>query len=79
MENSEGKLVTIIRTRLMHRIQIAKTLLANNNIESYIFDKNIGYTIGTAFVEGYRLEVNSNDYEKAKTILEEVNTGEDEE
>jgi len=76
MENTEGKLVTILRTGLMHRVQIAKTLLANSNIASYIFDQNVTYA-GLPSSEGYRLEVNSNDYEKAKKILEEVNSNDD--
>ena len=41
MEISRSTLVTILRTGLMHEIQIAKTLLASYDIHSYIFDKNI--------------------------------------
>jgi translation initiation factor 2 alpha subunit (eIF-2alpha) len=77
MENTEGQLVTILRTSLAHRVQIAKSLLANNNIDSYIFDQNVTYA-GLPSSEGYRLEVSSNDYEKAKKILEEVNSNDDE-
>ena len=71
MEYSRSTLVTILRTSLMHEIEIAKSLLASYEIQSYIFDKNIDLVIGTAFVEGYKLKVSSLDFEKAKKILNE--------
>jgi hypothetical protein len=74
MENGGSTLETILRTSLMHEIQIAKTLLASYDIQSYIFDKNIDLVIGTAYVEGYKLKVSSLDFEKAKKILEEKNS-----
>ncbi|WP_298366060.1 DUF2007 domain-containing protein [uncultured Lutibacter sp.] len=73
MENQNGKLLTILKTSLLHQVQIAKTLLANNNIISFILDSNVTYT-GLPSSEGYRLKVNSSDYEKAKEILDEVNS-----
>ncbi|MEX1383333.1 DUF2007 domain-containing protein, partial [Lutibacter sp.] len=57
-----------------HEVHIAKTLLANQGIESYIIDENIATSIGTAFVEGYKLKVNALNLEKAKKILDEVNS-----
>lgn len=74
MENNSDTLVTVLTASLIHEIHIAKTLLANQGIESYIIDENIMSTIGTAFVEGYKLKVSSLYFEKAKKILDEVNS-----
>ncbi|WP_372793265.1 DUF2007 domain-containing protein [Lutibacter sp.] len=74
MKNHSNNLVPVLTASLIHQIHIAKTLLASHGIESYIFDENIATTIGTAFVEGYKLEVDSSDLKKAKKILEEVNS-----
>lgn len=74
MENKSDSLVTVLTASLIHEVHIAKTLLANQGIESYIFDQNIATSIGTAFVEGYKLKVNSLNLEKAKEILDEVNS-----
>ncbi|NLP58877.1 DUF2007 domain-containing protein [Lutibacter sp. B1] len=73
MEKNSDQLVTVLTASLIHQVHIAKTLLANNDIISFIFDENIATSIGTAYVEGYRLEVRASDYEKAKKILEETN------
>lgn len=35
-------------------------------------DENLTLTIGTAFVEGYKLKVNSSNVEKAKAILKKL-------
>lgn len=72
MGNHSNTLVTLLTASLIHEIHIAKTLLANHGIESYIIDENIASTIGTAFVEGYKLEVDKADLEQAKKILAEV-------
>ena len=74
MKNGDSTLVTILRTSLMHEIQIAKTLLSSYEIQSYIFNKNIDLVIGTAYVEGYKLKVSSLDFEKAEKILKEKNS-----
>ncbi len=74
MENKSESLVTVLTASLIHEVHIAKTLLASEGIESYIIDQNIATSIGTAFVEGYKLKVNSLDLEKAKEILDEVNS-----
>lgn len=66
MENTDHTLVPILTASLIHEVHIAKTLLASNGIESYIFDKNIENAIGTAYVQGYKLEVDSRDLEKPK-------------
>ena len=72
MENHSNTLVTLLTASLIHEIHIAKTLLANHGIESYIIDENIASTIGTAFVQGYKLNVDKADLEQAKKILAEV-------
>lgn len=72
MENNSDSLVTLLTASLIHEVHIAKTLLANYNIDSYIIDENIATTIGTAFVEGYKLKVDSDDFDKAKKILDEI-------
>ena len=72
MKNHSNTLVTVLTASLIHQIHIAKTLLASQGIESYIFDENITTTIGTAFVEGYKLEVDQADLERAQQILAEI-------
>ncbi len=76
MKNHSNTLVTVLTASLIHQIHIAKTLLASHGIESYIFDENITTTIGTAYVEGYKLEVDSSNFKKAKKILDEINSEE---
>jgi hypothetical protein len=72
MTKHSNTLVTVLTASLIHQIHIAKTLLASHGIESYIFDENIATTIGTAYVEGYKLEVDAADFKKAKKILADV-------
>lgn len=72
MEKHSNTLVPVLTASLIHEVHIAKTLLASRGIESYVFDKNIENVIGTAFVEGYKLEVDKADLERAKQILAEV-------
>ncbi|MFZ2284603.1 MAG: DUF2007 domain-containing protein [Lutibacter sp.] len=69
MQNNSDTLVTVLNTSLIHEIHIAQTLLSSYGIHSFIFDENLNSIIGTAFVEGYRLKVNSANFEKAKEIL----------
>lgn len=69
MKSNRGNLVNVLTTSLYHEVHIAKTLLSSYGINSFIFDENLMSTIGTAYVEGYKLEVDSSDFEKAKEIL----------
>ncbi|WP_457616559.1 putative signal transducing protein [Lutibacter sp.] len=69
MEDQSNTLVTVLTASLIHEIHIAKTLLSSYNINSFIFDENIATTMGTAFVEGYKLKVSTLDFEKAQEIL----------
>jgi len=72
MEKHTNTLVPVLTVSLIHQIHIAKALLASHGIESYIFDRNIDVSIGTAYVEGYKLEVDKGDLERAKEILSEI-------
>lgn len=74
MGHNADSLVIVLTASLIHEVHIAKTLLASYNITSYIIDENIATSIGTAFVEGYKLKVNSLDYERAKQLLNEANS-----
>ncbi|PHS53481.1 MAG: hypothetical protein COB01_04005 [Lutibacter sp.] len=74
MKNNSNTLVTILTASLIHEIHIAKTLLASQGINSFIIDENIATSIGTAFVEGYKLQVSTLDFEKATQLLNDLNT-----
>lgn len=72
MENKINTLVTLLRTSFMHELEIARSLLASHDIESYIVDKNLDLIIGTAYIEGYKLKVSTLDFERAKKILSDL-------
>ncbi|PHQ57718.1 MAG: hypothetical protein COC16_00235 [Lutibacter sp.] len=72
MKNNSNTLVTILTASLIHEIHIAKTLLASQGINSFIIDENIATSIGTAFVEGYKLNVSTLDFEKATQLLNDL-------
>ena len=74
MKDQQNSLVTLLTASLIHEIHIAKTLLNSRGINSFIIDENIATSIGTAFVEGYKLKVDSSNFEEAKKILDEVNS-----
>ena len=76
MSNQQDSLVTVLTASLIHETHIAKTLLADEGIESFIFDENITSTIGTAYVQGYKLKVRTSDAKKAKAIIDEIMTEE---
>ena len=72
MENNSDTLVTLTITSYIHQAEIAKTILSNQGIDSFIFDKNVTYT-GLPSSVGYKLKVSVLDFEKAKKILDDVN------
>ncbi len=72
MENDTNKLITILNTQFLHEAQIAQSKLEIEGIQSFIVDQNITSTIGTAFIEGYRLQVNNTDVEKSKPIIDQI-------
>lgn len=76
MNTNQDSLTTVLIASLIHEIHIAKTLLANEGIDSYIFDENITSTIGTAYVEGYKLKVRASDAKKAKEVIDDIMTEE---
>lgn len=68
MTNSRS-LKTVLITSFIHEIHLAKAKLESEGIRSFIVDENINSTIGTSFIEGYKLNVDINDFEKSRTIL----------
>ncbi|MDP6922490.1 MAG: DUF2007 domain-containing protein [Lutibacter sp.] len=70
MKNIAKKLITVLESGFIHRVQIAKNLLDREGIKSFVFDTHIDSIIGTAFIEGYKLKVNNLDAEKARAILQ---------
>lgn len=69
MEAPQKKLMVVLRSTFIHQIHLARTKLESEGIISYIVDEHITYTIGTAFIEDYKLLVNDADFGKAHTIL----------
>lgn len=72
MESSSHNLITILNSQFLHEVQIAQTKLELEGIQSFIADENITSTIGTAFVEGYKLQIDSSNVEKATIIIEAI-------
>jgi len=68
MTNSRS-LKTVLITSYIHEIHLAKAKLESKGIRSFIIDENLNSTIGTAFIEGYKLNVDVDDFEKSRTIL----------
>ncbi|MDH5414090.1 MAG: DUF2007 domain-containing protein [Flavobacteriaceae bacterium] len=69
MRPEDKQLKIVFRTTFIHEIHLAKAKLASKNIRSYIIDVNINYTIGTAFIEDYKLMVDVSEFDKALSIL----------
>ena len=69
MEASQKGLKIVLRSTFIHQIHLAKAKLESKGIKSYIMDEHITYTIGTAFIEDYKLVVNDADFDNAHTIL----------
>jgi len=69
MESSHKKLKVVLRSTFIHQIHLAKAKLKSKGINSFIVDEHITYTIGTSFIEDYKLMVNDIDFDDAHTIL----------
>jgi len=69
MENLDSKLVTVLTSRTLFELQIAKGRLESEGINSFIADENMS-TIG--FVEEYRLQIKSSDVLRTKVILSKI-------
>lgn len=59
----------VLISSFIHEIQLAQLKLHNNSIQSIIVDENLNSIIGTSFVEGYKLKVFEEDFERAKSII----------
>jgi hypothetical protein len=73
MSSTFNNLTTILNAHYIHEVQIAKSKLELEGVKSYIVDEHLTTTIGTAFIEGYKLQVNTNDVIKAKHLLNNNN------
>lgn len=69
MEAQNKNLKIVLRSTFIHEIHLAKAKLESQGIRSYIIDEHIIYTIGTAFIEEYKLMVNEVDYDRTRSIL----------
>ncbi|MCF6214310.1 MAG: hypothetical protein L3J45_09845 [Flavobacteriaceae bacterium] len=69
MEFDKNSLITVYTSSFSHEIYLAKNKLELEGIESFVFDDNLTSTIGTAFIEEYKLKVRSKNFEETKTIL----------
>ncbi len=67
--NNDKTLMTVMVSSFLHQIHLAKAKLESKGIRSFIVGENLNSTIGTAFIEGYKLNVSDTDYEQARTIL----------
>ena len=74
MVSQFSDLKTVLTSSFSHEIYIAKSLLENQGISCFVFDDNLNNIIGTAFVEGYKLKVNSLDFEQAEAVLKALNS-----
>ena len=69
MKKQYKNLKILLTSTFIHEIYIAKAKLDSHGIESYIVDEHLTYTIGTAFIEEYKLMVSESDFDKAHTIV----------
>jgi len=69
MKNSNSKIVTVLVSRILYELQIAKGKLESEGIKSFIADENMS-AIG--FAEEYRLQLDASDVLKAKVILNKI-------
>jgi hypothetical protein len=67
--NNDKTLMTVMVSSFLHQIHLAKAKLESKGIRSFIVGENLNSTIGTAFIEGYKLNVSDADFEQARTIL----------
>lgn len=67
--NNDKTLMTVMVSSFIHQIHLAKAKLESKGIRSFIVGENLNSIIGTAFIEGYKLNVSDTDYEQARSIL----------
>jgi len=64
MKNANHTLVTLFESTFHFKIQLAKILLSNNNIESYIANSAIGTMVGAAYNVTFKLEADRYDFDR---------------
>jgi len=69
VQSNKRVLKTVFVSTFMHEIHLAKAKLESEGIRSFIVDEHLNTIIGTAFIEGYKLNVDIADFEQARTIL----------
>ena len=52
--------------------QVVRGRLESEGIRAFIIDENINYTVGPMILEGIRLQVERDDFLRAKHILEKT-------
>ncbi len=62
-------LKTVFISTFLHEVHLAKAKLESEGIQSFLIDEHLNTIIGTAFIEGYKLNVDAEDFEDARTIL----------
>jgi hypothetical protein len=77
MKKKTPSLVTLVTSAHLYKVQMAKNMLAAEGINSYIIDEHINLAYHRSFVEGIRLQVNEEDFERAKGILTDSKIFED--
>ena len=65
-----GKFVTLHKFLNPVEAEIVKGKLESEGIRAFILDQNLTYTIGPVITQGFRLQVETDNFLKAKQILE---------
>jgi len=66
---SHNSLKTVFISTFIHEIHLDKAKLESKGIRSFLADEHLNTIIGTAFIEGYKLNVDYEDFEEARTIF----------
>jgi len=69
MKTNSKNLKTVYVSTFIHEVHLARTKLESKEIKSFVIDEHLNSIIGTAFIEGYKLNVATDNYEQARTIL----------
>jgi hypothetical protein len=75
-EKENRKLRTLATFNNPWTAEIVKARLAEEGIQAYLIDNHVNYSFGPTILEGYRLQVDQQDFLKAlniyKNTLEEI-------
>lgn len=66
------ELITIYTFANSFEAEIVKGKLNSEGIAAFLIDENTNYTIGPTIIEGVRLQVRQEDYQKAKDIIKKT-------